>query len=706
MRADKTVNQSILVTGSLVLFLAALPALGGLVAATQYCANAFQYHPVLGRAVVIHGTPLYAPWAWLGWHRRFPRRAPRTFAAAEAITFGGGLLSLLLVLAVASRVRQGGPSTAHGSARWATNDDLRSAGLLDDAGVVLCQTADARLRSEPDGQGGRRWRQSRPGSLVRHGGPEHVLVFAPTRSGKGIGTVVPTLLSWNASVVVYDIKKELWQLTAGWRRSFSHCWRFEPTGAGGVRYNPLFEIRRGPGEVRDAQTIAEILIDPEGKGDKDHWRLTGAALLTGVILHVLYAERDKTLRGVSAFLSDPARSLYETFHAMLVASHLPTGTHPVVAQTARAMLNKSENELSGVVSTAKAALTLYEDPIVAANTACSDFRLADLTRGAHPVSLYLVVPPSDLDRTRPLVRLLLNQMGKRLTEKMDAPGQGPGPGRRHRLLMLLDEFPSLGRLSFFESALAFSAGYGIKCFLICQSLNQLEKAYGRDNAIVDNCHVRMAYAANRSETAATISALMGTSTATKRQYSRSARGLFGAQSHSESDQEFSRPLMTPDEVLRLPYEDALLFIGGAPPYRARKLMYYLDDRFVPRAGLPPPESPAEQRRELPSRPCSDWAAGSPVREEPRPPSRAPGSEAAVEGVRQVAHPSPESPQPQAPPSPPVPTAGLERTSPAASSTSEWAGTFGQPLRTPPPSTEPAPDHDADPEPTPPVTEML
>jgi hypothetical protein len=127
---------------------------------------------------------------------------------------------------------------------------------------------------------------------------------------------------------------------------------------GGVRYNPLFEIRRGPGEVRDPQTIAEILIDPEGKGDKDHWRLTGAALLTGVILHLLHGERDKTLRGVSAFLSDPARSLHETFHPMLVASHLPTGTHPVVAQTARAMLNKSANELSGVVSTAKAVLTL------------------------------------------------------------------------------------------------------------------------------------------------------------------------------------------------------------------------------------------------------------------------------------------------------------------------------------------------------------
>ena len=506
-----------------------------------------------------------------------------------------------------------------------------------------------------------------------------MLVFAPTRSGKGIGTVVPTLLSWPASVLVYDIKKELWQLTAGWRRTFSHCWRFEPTGRGGVKYNPLFEVRLGPGEVRDAQTIAEILIDPEGKGDKDHWRLTGASLLTGVILHVLYAEQDKSLRGVSAFLSDPARSQFETFQRMLTTSHLPAGPHPVVAQTARAMLNKSENELSGVVSTAKAALTLYEDPIVADNTSQSDFQITDLMNADHPVSLYLVVPPSDLERTRPLIRLLLNQVGKRLTEKMTVSGQGYA----HRLLMLLDEFPTLGRLSFFESALAFSAGYGIKCFLICQSLNQLEKAYGRDNSIIDNCHVRMAYAANRAETAKTISELMGQSTASKRQRSLSGKGLFGARSVSESDQEFARPLMTPDEVLRLPFEDALLFIGGFPPYRARKLMYYLDPRLSPRAGLPPPDSHAHQRGELLGRRRSEWESLGPA--------VVPVTAVPVTAVPVTA----PSGSPTTDPSAGSPTAGVSLPSsppPAEIAqphvTSAWEEVFGQPLAEPEPESEP------------------
>lgn len=592
---SKTAAFIVLIAVSALLFL------GTLELATHGCASAFRHHPALG-GTSLFGMRWYVPWAWLLWAAQAEGRAPRVFAQAEAITFTGGAITFALLLVAAVKLRGAPPSTAHGSARWATRAELKAAGLLDDAGVVLCQTADAKFSATGDGRGGRAWKLLRPARLVRHAGPEHVLVFAPTRSGKGIGTVVPTLLSWQDSVIVYDIKKELWDLTAGWRRRFTRCWRFEPTGTDGVRFNPLAEVRKGTGEVRDVQNIAEILIDPEGKGERDHWRISGAALLTGVILHVLYAERDKTLRGVVGFLSDPSRAQVDTLERMLATSHLPTGPHPVVAQTARAMLSKSENELSGVVSTALAALTLYADPLVCANTEGSDFRIADLMNGDHPVSLYLVVPPSDLVRTRPLIRLLLQQIGTRLTERMNAQE----PLYRHRLLMLLDEFPSLGRLAFFESALAFSAGYGIKCFLICQSLNQLEAAYGRHNAIVDNCHVRMAYAANTAETAKTVSDLLGLSTAAKKQRSVSGKGLLGGRSTSESDQEFGRPLMTPDEITRLPYDDAVVFIGGFAPYRGRKLMYYLDDRFVRRAGLPPPNSAVEQQRELPPRTPLEW----------------------------------------------------------------------------------------------------
>jgi type IV secretion system protein VirD4 len=183
---------------------------------------------------------------------------------------------------------------------------------------------------------------------------------------------------------------------------------------------------------------------------------------------------------------------------MMTTNHLGTAehpqVHPVVASAARELLNKSENERSGVLSTAMSFLGLYRDPTVAEVTSRCDWHIADLIEAERPLSLYLVIPPSDISRTKPLVRLVLNQIGRRLTERLD---QGETGSHRPKLLMMLDEFPALGRLDFFETSLAFMAGYGIRAFLIAQSLNQSEKAYGEHNSILDNCHVRVALSGKR-----------------------------------------------------------------------------------------------------------------------------------------------------------------------------------------------------------------
>ena len=282
--------------------------------------------------------------------------------------------------------------------------------------------------------------------------------------GKGVGLVVPTLLTWPGSAIVHDIKGENWGLTAGWRARFGRVLLFDPTNTKSAAYNPLLEVRRGEWEVRDVQNIADVLVDPEGALEKrNHWEKTSHSLLVGTILHVLYAEKDKTLAGVANFLSDPKRPIETTLRAMMTTPHLgKTGVHPVVASAARELLNKSENERSGVLSTAMSFLGLYRDPVVAAVTRRCDWRIRDLVEAERPVTLYLVVPPSDISRTKPLIRLILNQIGRRLTEELDSKR------RRHRLLLMLDEFPALGRLDFFESALAFMAGYGLKSFLIAQ----------------------------------------------------------------------------------------------------------------------------------------------------------------------------------------------------------------------------------------------
>ncbi len=546
--------------------------------ATEWAASALGFHPSLGAPwITLLGIPLYAPWSLFVWWLTIGGEAPDVFTRAGAMAAFGGLFSAAIAIGGGiRRGRVGKVSSTYGSARWATESDIRKADLYGDKGVVL-------------GCFGKNY--------LRHDGPEHILAVAPTRSGKGVGLVIPTLLTWPGSAVVHDLKGENWALTAGWRVRFSECLLFNPASPQSVRFNPLLEVRRGRDEVRDVQNIADILVDPEGARERrDHWEKTAHALLVGAILHVLYAEEEKTLARVAHVLADPARSVRRTLWAMLTTNHIGSDeaprAHPVIASIARELLNKSENERSGVVSTAMSFLGLYRDPVIAANTARSDFRIADLMGASRPVSLYLAVPPSDLSRTRPLIRMLLNQIGRRLTEHHEHEVK---EDKRATLLLMLDEFPALGRLDFFESALAFLAGYGIRAFLVAQSLNQIDKAYGPNNAILDNCHVRVAFAPNDERTARRLSDALGTATEERHQRNLSGRRFSAWLSHTTiSHQETARPLLTPGEILQLSQDESLVFLSGTPPIRARKLHYYRDRNFLERR-LPPPERAAGRK---------------------------------------------------------------------------------------------------------------
>jgi type IV secretion system protein VirD4 len=272
-----------------------------------------------------------------------------------------------------------------------------------------------------------------------------------------------------------------------------------------------------------------------------------------------------------------------TLVAMMTTAHLgEAGVHPVVASAARELKNKSANERSGVLSTAMSFLGLYRDPVVAEVTRRCDWRIADIVGGDQATTLYLVVPPSDINRTKPLIRLILNQIGRRLTEDLQAKG-----GRR-RLLLMLDEFPALGRLDFFESALAFMAGYGIKSFLIAQSLNQIEKAYGPNNSILDNCHVRVSFATNDERTAKRVSDALGTATEMKAMKNYAGSRLSPWLGHlMVSRSETARPLLTPGEVMQLPPSDEIIMVAGVHPIRAKKARYYEDARFKERILAPP-----------------------------------------------------------------------------------------------------------------------
>jgi type IV secretion system protein VirD4 len=537
-------------------------------AATQWAAHQFEYQGALGRPwMMIGDQPIYKPWRLFQWWYAYEAYAPDVFARAGLIAASGGLIGIFAAVVgsvVRSRDRQ--DVTTFGSARWATRDEIKSQGLLDNEGVFLGQIKNAYLR---------------------HDGPEHVMAFAPTRSGKGVGLVVPTLLTWTGSVVVHDIKGENWDLTSGWRSQFSRCVRFDPTDYHSPGFNPLLEIRKGLQEVQDAQNIADILVDPMGTlEDGGHWKDKARELLVATILHVLYVEDDKTLAGCAAFLSNPERSIQDTLKVMLETKHKVNEAgeayaHPDVAQTARQLLDNSPNERSGILSTTQRFLSLYRDPIIANVTSRNDWRIADLMEGDAPLSLYLACPPSDLSRTKPLMRLILNQIARRLTEKL------PKNSAR-KLLLMLDEFPALGRLEFFESTLAYFAGYGVRAYLIAQSLNQIEKAYGPSNSILDHCHIRVAFATNDERTAKRISEALGTKTELRAQKNYTGHRLAPWLSHMMvSRQETQRSLMTPGEIMQLPRDDAIIMLAGMPPARGNKLRYYQDRNFMPRIMTPP-----------------------------------------------------------------------------------------------------------------------
>ena len=551
--------------------------------ATEWTAWRLGFQAQLGAPwFEVAGWPFYYPPLFFWWWYCYDAYAPPIFIEGASIAVSGAMVSIVVAITLSViRAREAKNVATYGSARWAETEEIRAAGLLGPDGVLL-----GRLDRD----------------YLRHDGPEHVLCFAPTRSGKGVGLVVPTLLTWPGSVIVHDIKGENWGLTAGFRARHGRVLLFDPTDPTSSAYNPLLEVRRGDKEVRDVQNIADILVDPEGALDKrNHWEKTSHSLLVGAILHVLYAEADKTLAGVANFLSDPKRPVEATLRAMMSTPHLgEAGVHPVIASSARELLNKSDNERSGVLSTAMSFLGLYRDPVVAKVTARCDWRIADLVTAEKPVSLYLVVPPSDINRTKPLIRLLLNQVGRRLTEDLKISAN------RHRLLLMLDEFPALGRLDFFESALAFMAGYGIKSFLIAQSLNQIEKAYGANNSVLDNCHVRVAFATNDERTAKRVSDALGTATEMRDSTNYAGHRLSPWLGHlMVSRQETARPLLTPGEVMQLPPADELLLVAGVPPVRAKKARYYEDARFRERI-LPPPKPGAAKTPA--TAPADDWSA--------------------------------------------------------------------------------------------------
>jgi len=589
---------------------------------TQVLAWYFNYHPSLNLLLF---KKIYAPWAWFIWQLEYFHQEEQTFTYANLVFFG--VISFIVVSYVlmigfylrTSRRHEG----IHGTAHWASEEEIKETGLLPRDGK---KGKGVYVGGWIDPQGCLRY--------LRHNGPEHIAVLAPTRSGKGVSLVIPTLLSWPNSVIVYDPKSELYNLTAGWRSTSqidqgaeNRCIKFEPTSENGsARFNPLNEVRiRTIHEVGDVQNLVTIIVDPEGKGLIDHWAKTAHAFLTGVILHLLYTipkktngNRSASLPDVAFSLSDPSRKIEDLYQEMLENTHAPIEnekpiypespeSHPIIAASARDMLNRPSEERGSVLSTAMSFLSLYRDPLVSRNVSESDFTINQLMNDTKPVSLYLMVNAGDKDRMKPLIRLIINQILRKLLSKPLTLSDGrANKPHKYQLLMLIDEFPSLGRLDVFQESLAYIAGYGIKAYLIMQDIGFLLSTYTHDETIISNCHIRVAFAPNKIETAEWLSRMTGTTTIVKEDVTTSG-GRFGAvlQNVSRTFHEVSRPLMTPDEISRMtsPTKDdeekiiepgeLLTFVSGHAPIKGTQTLYFKDPVFSKRAKLAPPSTEIE-----------------------------------------------------------------------------------------------------------------
>ncbi|MBO1272877.1 type IV secretory system conjugative DNA transfer family protein [Shewanella sp. 4t3-1-2LB] len=576
----------------------------GLQTATQHFARTFGYQPQLGDNL----HHIYWPYKILSWAFDWYSVYPDQFIASGSIGFA--ISTCGLIAALANKIQQStqakGDQYLHGSARWANRSDIENAGLLKKSGNAA---------KDNDGDGtavyvGAWVDNSGVIHYLRHSGPEHVLTYAPTRSGKGVGLVIPTLLSWRQSAFISDLKGELWALTAGWRKSVGQkVLRFEPASRQTICWNPIDEIRVGTDfEVGDIQNLCTLIVDPDGKGLNDHWQKTAFSLMCGLVVHVIYKSlaegKTATLPAIDAILSEPNRDISKLWIEMVTYPHVDGAPHPLASAAGQDMIDRPEEEAGSVLSTAKSYLMLYRDPVVAATVSKSEFKIKDLMHHVDPVSLYIITQPVDKERLKPLVRIMVNMIIRLLAADMQFKGGRAVSTYKHRLLGMIDEFPSLGKLEVLQESLAFVAGYGIKFYLICQDLNQLKSektGYGRDEQITSNCHVQNAFPPNRLETAQHLANLTGETTIVKEQITTSGKRFgIGSTNVSRTFTETKRTLLTPDECMRLPAPiknmkgeitkpgDMVIYVAGYPAIYGRQILYFQDPVFKARAAIDAP----------------------------------------------------------------------------------------------------------------------
>lgn len=414
----------------------------------------------------------------------------------------------------------GTPQAKH--AQWATRGQLRRAGLFADEGLILGKVH---------------------GRLLRHNGPEHLLVVASTQSGKTSNFVYPNLLTWQQSVLIHDPKEELYAETAGWRSTFSRVVQLAPTSSLSQHYNPLDAIRLGTEhEMRDAQLISEMLVNPDQtpvskmSAGAIHFMEMGEEAIGSLILYGLYTQRARSLGALNALL------VAKPFKAILAA--MKVYPHAGIQRAATVLIQTDgKEESSGIFSTTSRTLKLYTDPLIARMTDTSDFTLRDLRERTRPMSLYLAVPFGDQERLRGMARLILRQVLDYCVSRKE--------GWTHRLLGMIDEVPGLKRLNMLTDGLNYFAGYGVRLALITPSMRELIATYETNHNFLEGCKVQIVFGMHDSKVTDVFSDRVGQAEVTKTRQ-------MGRQRVTEKVKE---PLLSSTALMQLSGKQALVIVG-------------------------------------------------------------------------------------------------------------------------------------------------
>lgn len=524
----------------------------------------------------LKGVPVY--WnTWWQYHQvaKLPAYAPYAgkITLAGGLGFGLPLLAWLLLLIPLFRRKA---ESLHGNARFANLADLKRAGLLK-------QTPQSLLIGKYKGR------------YLWLGGAQHAMAISPTRSGKTTSIAIPVLLSYAQSMVVLDLKGELFKATSGWRAAQGHAihvWAPYDDEGRTHRFNPLtllagLDAGKRLGEI---QTIAAILY-PDEPGKDPFWTSQSRAAFAAFAGYLFEAWDAQGRPDPNTSPSFPSFERILRFSSGTDGTGIKATLQGILADAASAsaqtrtvfgnLAGLAEQTFSSVIATVQAPLQQFLSPILAAATNATDFDVTSLRK--RPTTLYVVIPTNKLDESSKLLNIFFSTLiGANLDKQL-----GEEPELKYQLLMLMDEFTAMGRVDVWAKRISISASYGVRDLCIVQSRAQLRSAYGEDDAqnFITNHGAQIVFAPREQSDANEYSEMLGYKTLRRKQRSES-RGR-GSNQISISYSEEKRALFLPQEIKELPQDEEIIFYEGCKPIRAHKNWFFKDKELRERASAPP-----------------------------------------------------------------------------------------------------------------------